>query len=52
MEPRCPHLRIIAHHCEELDEVFEGYLCTLNDKACLLETDMDCEIYNEWLEEQ
>ena len=51
MEPKCPHLKIKRTYYEPMDEVFEGYLCTLNNKACLMETDMECETYNEWLKE-
>lgn len=51
MEPKCPHLKVDAAYDGQFDEVYKGYLCTLNNKACLLETDMECETYNEWLKE-
>ena len=54
MNPRCPYYKppkIAVDY--ERDKVYEGMaMCELNDKWCLKEEDMDCEIYNEFLEEQ
>ena len=52
MIPKCPHLRVLTAHDEQFDEVYESHLCTLADKWCLMEADLECEVYNNWKEEQ
>lgn len=51
MNPECPYLRVSRTYDYSMDEVFEGWYCTLNNKICLLELDIVCETYNKFKEE-
>jgi len=52
MNPKCPHLKTSRAYDDQFDEVYEGSICTLADKHCLMEAGEECKIYNQWLEEQ
>ena len=47
----CPYRHVSRGYCEELDEVFEGSICTFADKHCLLDGGQECEIYEAFLKE-
>ena len=57
MNPRCPYYKppryIVFADEKGIERDCEGSAwCELSDKYCLVEYDNDCEIYNEFLEEQ
>lgn len=53
-KPECPYRADspVAYDYEH-DKVYEGAaMCSITDKWCLLEENLECEIYEEFLEEQ
>lgn len=53
MSEKCPHAITKQYWNSGLEVISDYTLCEIMDmKRCLLDADMECDIYNEWLKEE